>query len=65
MCPPGALLPAIERAAHYRELAAQYRQWAEAETNEEAHAGLLEMAIQYDRLAGETELKDLAAHSQS
>ena len=41
----------VERIAHYRECAAQFRKWAETETNEEARAGLLDMARQYDRLA--------------
>jgi len=27
-----------ERLAHYRQLAAQFREWAEAETNQEARA---------------------------
>jgi hypothetical protein len=49
-----------ERLAHYRELAAQFREWAESETNEEARAGLLDMARQYDRLATE-----LAARNQN
>ena len=39
-----------ERMAHYLELAAQFREWATTETNEEARAGLLDMARQYDRL---------------
>jgi hypothetical protein len=43
----------IERLAHYRELAAQFRGWAETETNGEARTGLLEIARQYDRLAAE------------
>ena len=64
MWPPGTLMPATERIAHYRELAVQYRKWAESETNEAARAGLLDMARQYDRLAGETDLKDLTARSQ-
>ena len=42
-----------ERLAHYRELAAQFREWAKTETNEEARAGLLDMARQYERLAAE------------
>ena len=42
-----------ERLAHYRELAAQFREWAKTETNEEARAGLLDMARQYERLAGD------------
>ena len=39
-----------ERLAHYSELAAQFREWAEGETNEEARQGLLDMARQYERL---------------
>ena len=42
-----------ERLAHYRQLAAQFREWAEAETNQEARAGLLDLARQYDRLASD------------
>ena len=42
-----------ERLAHYRELAAQFWEWAKTETNEEARAGLLDMARQYDRLASD------------
>jgi hypothetical protein len=45
-----------ERMAHYLELAGQFREWAETESNEEARSGLLDMARQYDRL-----VKDLAA----
>jgi hypothetical protein len=41
----------MERIAHYRELAAQFRQWAESETVPEARDGLLDIARQYDRLA--------------
>ena len=41
----------MERIAHYRELAAQFRQWAENETVSEARDGLLDMARQYERLA--------------
>jgi hypothetical protein len=41
-----------ERLAHYRELAAQFREWAKTEINEEARDGLLDMARQYDQLAG-------------
>jgi hypothetical protein len=33
-----------ERFAHYGELATQFREWAKTETNEEARAGLLDMA---------------------
>jgi hypothetical protein len=47
----------LERIAHYREQAAQYRQWAADETVAEARDGLLDMARQYDRLAGELEAK--------
>jgi hypothetical protein len=39
-----------ERIARYFKLAAQFREWAETETNEEARSGLLDMARQYDRL---------------
>ena len=46
-------MTAVERIAHYREMAAQFRAWAETETNEEARAGLLDMARQYDRLVNE------------
>ena len=49
----------MERIAHYRELAAQFRQWAESETVSEARVGLLDMARQYERLA--TELQASAA----
>jgi hypothetical protein len=48
-----ASMTEAERIAHYRDLAAQFRQWAETETNEEARAGLLDMAQQYERLAGD------------
>jgi hypothetical protein len=41
----------IERIAHYREQAAQFRQWAADETVPEARDGLLDMARQYERLA--------------
>jgi hypothetical protein len=43
----------VERYVHYSELAVQFRQWAETETNVEARAGLLDMARQYERLANE------------
>jgi hypothetical protein len=46
----GLSLPA-SHAAHYREMASQFRGWAENEQNAEARAGLLDMARQYDRLA--------------
>ena len=42
-----------ERLAHYRQLAAQFREWAKRETNAEARAGLLDLARQYDRLAAD------------
>lgn len=48
-----------ERIAHFRELAAQFRQWAESETVLETRDGLLDMARQYERLA--LELKANAA----
>jgi hypothetical protein len=47
----------IERLAHYRELAAQFRQWAENESVSEARDGLLDMARQYERLARELEAR--------
>jgi hypothetical protein len=46
-----------ERLAHYSELAAQFREWAEGETNEEARQGLLDMARQYDRLVAELKVR--------
>jgi len=45
----------IERMMHYREQAAQFRQWAADETVPEARDGLLDMARQYERLATEIE----------
>ena len=51
-----------ERIAHFRELAAQFRQWAESETVPEARDGLLDMARQYERLA--MELQASAATSK-
>jgi hypothetical protein len=47
----------LERIAHYREQAAQYRQWAEDESVPEARDGLLDMARQYERLARELEAR--------
>lgn len=41
----------VERIAHYRDMAGQFRKWAEAETQEKARTGLLDMARQYERLA--------------
>ena len=46
-----------ERMAHYLELAAQFREWAETETNEEARSGLLDMPRQYDRLVKDGRLR--------
>jgi hypothetical protein len=46
-----------ERLAHYAELAAQFREWAKSETNGEARAGLLDMALQYERLASEVKAR--------
>jgi hypothetical protein len=43
----------IERLAHYRNLAAQFRGWADNEPNDAARARLVDMARQYDRLAAE------------
>ena len=47
------ILTAVERIAHYREVAVQFWQWAENEANQEARADLSDMARQYDRLAVE------------
>jgi catalase (peroxidase I) len=47
----------VERLAHYREQAAQFRQWATEETGPEARHGLLDMARQYERLARELEVR--------
>ena len=43
----------VERIAHYREQAAQFRQWAETEASPEVRDGLLDMARQYERLASD------------
>ena len=43
----------VQRRAYYRDLAAQFRGWAEDETNQEARDRLLEMAGQYERLANQ------------
>jgi hypothetical protein len=45
----------LERMAHYRQQAGQFRQWAEEETLPEARDGLLDMAMQYEELASELE----------
>ena len=47
----------LGRATHYREQAAQFRQWAAEEAVPEARDGLLDMARQYERLASELEAK--------
>ena len=47
------ILTEVERIAHYRDLAVQFRQWAETETNEETRLGLLDMARQYERLVSQ------------
>jgi hypothetical protein len=52
---PGTGGTDIERVAHYREQAAQFRQWADEETVPEARDRLLDMARQYERLAIELE----------
>lgn len=46
-----------ERMAHYRQQAAQFRQWADEETLPEARDGLLDIAMQYERLASELEAR--------
>jgi hypothetical protein len=43
----------VERIAHYRELAVQFREWADSESNEKARVGLTGLARQYERLATE------------
>ena len=43
----------VQRIAYYRDLAAQFRGWAEDETNQEARDRLFEVARQYERLAGQ------------
>ena len=43
----------VQRRAYYRDLAAQFRGWAEDETNQEARDRFLEMARQYERLASQ------------
>jgi hypothetical protein len=43
----------VQRRAYYRDLAAQFRGWAEDETNQEARDRFLEMARQYERLANQ------------
>ena len=50
-CAVNVAQPAVQRIAYYRDLAAQFRGWAEDETNQEARDRLLEMARQYERLA--------------
>jgi hypothetical protein len=54
---PGARMTETDRLAHYGELAAQFREWAKTETNEEARAGLLDMARQYERLASDLSVR--------
>ena len=43
----------VQRIAYYRDLAVQFRGWAEDETNKEARDRFLEMAQQYERLASQ------------
>jgi len=38
----------VERCAHYRQLAVQFRDWAASESNKQARDGLTDMALQYD-----------------
>jgi len=42
-----------ERIAYYRDLAAQFRGWAEDETNQKVRDSLSGMARQYERLAAD------------
>ena len=53
----GSATTNIERMMHYREQAAQFRQWATDETVPEARDGLLDMVRQYERLAKELEAR--------
>jgi hypothetical protein len=52
-----APLTDVERCAHYRELAIQFRDWAASEPNPGARDGLIDMALQYDRLVVELTAK--------
>jgi len=54
---PGMSSTELERVAHYREQAAQFRRWGENEVTSQLRDGLLDMARQYERLAGEIEAK--------
>jgi hypothetical protein len=54
---PGMSSTELERVAHYREQAAQFRQWGEKEAIPQLRDGLLDMARQYERLASEIEAK--------
>jgi hypothetical protein len=47
----------VQRRAYYRDLAAQFRAWAEDETDQEARDQLLERARQYERLADQRDTK--------
>ena len=49
----------VERCAHYRQLAVQFRDWAASESNQQARDGLMDMALQYDRLVIELAAKIL------
>ena len=60
MTQPSGGMTDSERIAHYLNLAAQFREWATTESNEEARAGLRDMARQYDRL-----LKDVTSKGRS
>ena len=47
----------VERCAHYRELAIHFLDWAASEPNPGARDGLIDMALQYDRLVVELTAK--------
>ena len=47
----------VERCAHYRQFAVQFRDWAASESNQQARDGLMDMALQYDRLVIELTTK--------
>ena len=51
MAQTARILTEIERIVYYRDLAAQFRGWAEDETEQEARDRFLELARQYEQLA--------------
>jgi len=53
----------VERCAHYRQLAVQFRDWAASESNQQARDGLTDMALQYDRLGHRTDRQNRSGNS--